>query len=167
MLDFSVTFFITIINIAVLFLVLRKILFKPVTKFMADRTKRISDAIEQAEKDKALAKTLLEQYETRLENSRLEADAIIKAATEKARREADLIIKEGKAAAEKAMNDARIQMEAERHTAFALFIKDAAVLVTAACGRLLGRELKDEDNRQFARMLIKEAASAEFFRGNS
>jgi len=40
MLDFSITFFITILNIGVLYLILRAILFKPVTKFMENRTQR-------------------------------------------------------------------------------------------------------------------------------
>jgi len=156
MLDFSVTFFITVINIAILFLVLRKILFKPVTKFMADRSKRIEDSIKQAERDKTNAKILLEQYETRLENAKLEADVIIRTAKEKAQAEADRIAAEGRAEAEKSVINARKQIEAERQAAIALFRIEAAALVTAASGRLLGRELNSDDNRQYVKMLLSE-----------
>jgi len=158
MLDFSVTFFITIINIAVLFLVLRKILFKPVTKFMNDRSKRIEDSIRQAESDKARAKVLLEQYEIQLESARAEADAIIRAAREKAVVEAERIAAEGRLEAEKNLRDAQIQIETERQAALALFRIEAAALVTAASGRLLAREFKNEDNARYARMLLNETA---------
>src|SRR5215471_14403772 len=100
MLDFSVTFGITIINIIILTLILRKVLFKPVSKFMAERAKRVQDSIDQAEKDKADSRALLEQYEGRLKNADAEAEQIIKAARESAQREAQQIVAEGKAAAE-------------------------------------------------------------------
>ena len=52
------TFLVTIVNITVLFLVLRAFLFKPVTKFMEDRTKKVQDSLDQAEKERAQAKGL-------------------------------------------------------------------------------------------------------------
>ena len=57
-----VTFIATFINIGILFVVLRAILFKPVTKFIEDRAKKIQDSIDQAENNKAQAKNTLEQY---------------------------------------------------------------------------------------------------------
>ena len=64
MIAFSLsTFLVTILNVGILFFVLRAVLFKPVTKFMQDRTNKIEDAIEQSEKDKNQAKALLTQYE--------------------------------------------------------------------------------------------------------
>jgi len=158
MLDFSVTFVITIINIVVLFFILRAILFKPVTKFMAERSKRIQENIEQAEKDKSQARIMLSQYEAQLKTAETEADAIIRTARENARLEADKIIAESRVSAEAAMANARRQLEAEHRTALAVFRKEAAALVMAASGRLVGREIKSEDNRQYADMLLEEIA---------
>ena len=39
-----------LINIFVLFIILRFLVYKPVSKFMRDRTKRVSDEMENAEK---------------------------------------------------------------------------------------------------------------------
>jgi F-type H+-transporting ATPase subunit b len=156
MLDFSVTFIISIINITVLFLILRAILFKPVTKFMAEREKRIQNSIEQSEKDKNQAKTLLAQYETQLKTAESEAETILRNARENAQQEAERIIAESRVKAEETLTNARKQLEAERQAAFALFRRDAAILVVAAAQRLIGREMKINDNRQYAEMLLRE-----------
>ena len=158
MLDFSVTFLITVINITVLFLILRKLLFKPVTKFMAERTKRVQDSIDQAEKDKTQARAMLAQYEEQHKNAESEAKAIINSAREEAKEEAERIIAESRLAAEATIANARKQLEAERLAALALFREEAAGLVVAATGRLLGREIKSQDSLSYAGMLLKEAA---------
>jgi F-type H+-transporting ATPase subunit b len=153
-LDFSVTFIITIINIAVLFFVLKAILWKPVSKFMADRTRKIEESIEQSEKDRNQAKALLAQYEAQLKNAETEAESIINAAKEQARLEAEKIIAESRMAAEAALATSRRQLESERGAAMAAFKQEAAALVVAAAGRLVERNLDSEDSRQYAFMLF-------------
>ena len=158
MLDFSVTFIFTILNIAILFLILRVILFKPVTKFMAAREKKVQDSVEQAEKDKAQARDMLAQYETQMKNARTEAEAIIQTARENAMQTVEKIIAEGRVSAETALVNARKQIEEERQHVMDNVRKEAAALVVAATGRLLGREIEDEDNRQYADMLLDEVS---------
>ena len=159
MLDFSVTFGITIINIIILTLILRKVLFKPVTKIMAERAKRVQDSIDQAEKDRADSRELLEQYQSKLKNVDAEADEIIKAARGRAETEAQRIIAEGKTAAEALTVSARKKIEAEQQAAFARFKLEAAALVMAASARLVQREFSGDDNRRFASMLLDELAA--------
>ncbi|MDR2403383.1 MAG: F0F1 ATP synthase subunit B [Spirochaetaceae bacterium] len=157
MIDPSITtFLITLINIGILYFVLRKILFKPVTQFMEGRTKKIEDTIAQAEQDKDQAKRLLERYEAQLKQAGEEAERIIKAARETARHEADSLVARGKEAAEQLLANGRKQLEAERHTALALFRAEAAAMVVNASGRLLRRDLQSEDNRRYADLLLQE-----------
>jgi F-type H+-transporting ATPase subunit b len=151
------TFLITIVNIAILFFVLRAVLFKPVTKFMEERTKKIEDAISQAEKDKNQAKLVLGQYEDQLKNAEGEADAIIRAARETAQQQAEKIVAEGREQSERLLANARKQLEAEELAAMARFRAEAAALVVAASGRLVQRNLSGEDNMRFAALLLREA----------
>jgi len=150
MLDFSVTFIITIINITILALILRAVLFKPVTKFMAERAQRIKNSIEQAEKDKALSQKLVEQYENRLKNAEKEADGIIRSAREQAEADAEHIIFNSKAEAERIMETARAKIEAESLAAMALFKTEAAALVLSAASALIKRELSGPEQQRFA-----------------
>jgi F-type H+-transporting ATPase subunit b len=158
MLDFSVTFIITIINIAVLFFVLRLVLFKPVTKFMADRAKQVQDSIDQAEMDKTQAQELLVQYQDKLKNADAEAAQIIKIARNNAETEARHIFAEGKTTAEALTAAARQQIELEQQAAYAQFRLKAAALVMMAASRLVQREISGDDNRRYANMLLNEFA---------
>jgi F-type H+-transporting ATPase subunit b len=151
-----VTFLITIANIGILFLILRAILFKPVTKFMEERTKKIRDDIEQAEKDKAQAKLLHQQYEDALKHAGEEAEAILRSAREQAKEQADRIVAEGKAAAANLLEAARKRTESDRKAALALFKAEAAALVIGASSRLLQREITQEDARRQAALLLQE-----------
>ena len=164
MLDFSVTFIITIVNIAILTLILRVVLFKPVTKFMAERAKRVQDTITEAGKDRAGAQKLLAQYQAQMKNAEGEADEILKAARAKAEAEAGQIIAEGKAAAEVLTASARRQIELEQQAMLARFKLEAAALVMAASARLVQREFSGDDNRRYANMLLDELAAQ---KGNS
>jgi F-type H+-transporting ATPase subunit b len=156
MLDFSVTFFFTLINIGILFFILRAVLFKPVTKFMEERSRKIQSDIEQAEKDKNQARSLAAQYEEQLKKAEAEADALIRRARESAEKEAAEIIRSGKAEAGRIVASGRVQLEAERKAAMAAFRSEAAALVIAASSRLLGREVSGEDTRRQAALLLKE-----------
>ena len=157
MLDFSVTLVITIINIVILTLILRAILWKPVTKFMAARTKRIQDSIDKSENDKNEASSLLAMRNAKLKEAYVEAEAIIRSARETARVEAEKIISEGHVLAEQSLVSAKKQIEKEHQMAMEVFKKEAASLVVKAAGRLVGREIHSEDNRQYAVMALEEA----------
>jgi F-type H+-transporting ATPase subunit b len=161
------TFLVTIVNITLLFLVLRALLFKRVSKFMADRTKKVEDALSQAEKEKNQAKQLLAAYEDRLRQAEGEAEAIIRNARENSRQEADRIAAEGKAAAEAMIASARGQIDAERQAALALFKAEAAALVVAAASRLLRRDLNQEDNRRLASSFLAEMGQGKTAQGRT
>jgi len=159
MLDFSVTFGITIINIIILTLILRKILFKPVTKIMADRAQRVQDSLDQAEKDKADSRGLLEQYQNKLKNADAEAEKIVRTARESAAQEARQIVTEGKAAAAAMTEAARRQIESERTAAFARFKLEAAALVMAATAKLVQREISGDDKKRYVALLLDELSA--------
>ena len=158
MLDFSVTFFITIVNLAFLFFILRAVLFKPVTKFMDARAKRIQDSIDQSENDKTQAKALLAKYEAQLKTAKTEADSIVNNARELAKAEAEKIIAESRVSAERELANMRKQLEMEQRAVIASFREEAAALVVAATGRLLEREIKAEYSGQYAEMLLNEVS---------
>jgi F-type H+-transporting ATPase subunit b len=152
------TFLVTIINITVLFLILRAFLFKPVTKFMEERAGKVRDSLDQAAKERQQAKDLVKQYEDQLARAEDEAAAIIRTAREPAAREAERIVAEGKTAAEAFIEKGRRQLEAEKRAAITVFQADAAALVISASSRLIRRELNSEDSRRQAELLLAELA---------
>ncbi|MDR2494443.1 MAG: ATP synthase F0 subunit B [Spirochaetaceae bacterium] len=157
MIDISIsTFFITLINIGILFLVLRKVLFKRVTCFMEERADAVRRTLEEAERSKAEAADLLREYREHLKNREEAGAKIMQAATEKANAEAERIVAAALRDAEALKANARARIEAEQQAALAKFRSEAAALVVAAASRILQRELTQEDNRRFAGILLQE-----------
>ncbi|MHB9294396.1 F-type H+-transporting ATPase subunit b [Pillotina sp. SPG140] len=151
------TFLITLINIGILFFVLRAVLFKPVTAFMEKRTASIQQSLDTAQQEKKEAAELKRRYEEQLKAVDREAESRIKQAEEQAKKQAESILLNAQQEAEKFLVHARAQIEAERHAAFDQFRAEAALLVVQASSRLVQRELNTEDNRRFADLLIREA----------
>jgi F-type H+-transporting ATPase subunit b len=164
MLDFSVTFVITIINITILFFILKAVLFKPVTKFMAERSKRVQDTIDQAQKDKDEAMRLLDEYKNKLKMSEAQAHEILKTARENAERQAQLIIADGKREAQDTVNAALKQIETERQAALSKFKIEAAALIIAVSAKLASKDFSGDDSRRYVNMLIDELSAQ---KGNS
>jgi F-type H+-transporting ATPase subunit b len=159
MLDFSVTFVITVINITILFFILKAVLFKPVTKFMAQRAKSVQDSIDQAQKDKDAARRLLDQYEEKLKMSEAEAREILKTAHENAERQAQLIIAGGKRDVQDAIDAAQKQIETERQAALAKFKLEAAALIIAVSAKLTVKNFSGDDSRRYVNMLLDELSA--------
>ncbi|MDR2965114.1 MAG: F0F1 ATP synthase subunit B [Treponema sp.] len=156
MLDFSVTLIITIINLTILFFILKAILFKPVTKFMAERAQKVQNSIDQAEQDKAESQKLLIEYKDKLKKAETEATEILKTAHSNAERLAESIIAEGKEEAANITASARKQIEKERQAALAKFKLEAAALIIAASAKLSSRDFSGEENRRYANMMLEE-----------
>ncbi len=160
MLDFSVTFFITILNVTILYFVLKRILFKPVTAFMASRTARIQGDFDRAAADRAKADRLLADYEGKLAAVEEEAEGIRAEARAAAVVQAEVIVEKAKAEAAALLEAARAQIAGERAAEAVRFRRDAAAIVVAATSRLLGREADSEDARRSAEAFVAEAETA-------
>jgi F-type H+-transporting ATPase subunit b len=156
MLSFSVTFFFSLLNIVILFVILRKTLFKPISKFMLARTEKIKGEMEQAAKNMEEAKNLRQTYEEKMRRAgddAMEAARKIRIAAEQ---RAEEVISAGKAQAESIVESGRNQIEAERRAAYTAFKTEASALVVQAAARLLQREFSGEDAHRRAAALIEE-----------
>lgn len=103
------------ISTLIIILILSKLLFKPMTEFLEKRQNGIAKNIDEAKASKADAIELKSQYENKLAEIQVEADAILKEARAKALAREEQIIAEGRAEAEairqKALNDMKLEQE--------------------------------------------------------
>lgn len=155
MLNFGVTFLITIANFLVLFLILRKLLFKPVTAFMDARAKKIKDSLAEAAylKNKALEDS--KRYEALMAEADAEAERLVKEGAERAAVEAKALVDKANADAAAAQRRGEEAGEREREKAMQDLAGDIARLAAQAAGKLVGREAAAEDERAAA-ALIRE-----------
>lgn len=145
-----------IINIVVLFILLRMILIKPISKFLSARAERIAGDLKDAETKKAEAFELKSQYDKHMETADAEGREIIRESQLKASDEASAITREARAQAEKIVMEARAKIESERVKAVAQARTEVALLATEIAARILKREVSAVDNRTVAEDFFHE-----------
>jgi F-type H+-transporting ATPase subunit b len=158
-LNFTVTFFITIINLLVLFLVLRKLLFKPVTSFMDARAKKIKDSLAEASILRKEAEEKAARYEALMANADAEAERIVKEGEDRSREEAKVLLEKAQAEAVEARRRGEEAAEREREKARQELVGDIAALAAEVAGKLVGRAAAAEDARS-AEHLVRELEAA-------
>ncbi|MEI3507673.1 MAG: ATP synthase F0 subunit B [Bacilli bacterium] len=94
--EFWTTLFFTVLNILILYFILKKILFKPVTKYMETRSNKIKEALDMAEEAKAKVEAMEEEHQARLKEAKEEGIALINSYEQKAKNEYDNIIANAK-----------------------------------------------------------------------
>ncbi len=157
MLTLNINLLYTVVNVLILFFLLRKFLYKPVMNIIEQRQKQVDDAIAAAETSKNEAKTALNAAQDKLRNVDTEAaqrrEAYEKQAEKEkeqlladAQRQADAIVAEGKAAA-----------EAERQHKLREADAQTTALARAMCEKLLARNLTQQDDARMLDDLLQKA----------
>ena len=105
-----------LINITVLFIILFRLLYKPVREFLQKRADRIRGQLEQAESDKTQAAELKMQYEQKIQDAGREREEIIDEARRVATEMSQRIVEEAKKEADavRARAQANVEMEWDR-----------------------------------------------------
>ena len=98
--DFNLV--LTMINLVVLFLILRKFLFRPVMDIMEKREAMIADGLKNAETSQTEALELKNQYEAKLQGAKEESSQMIERAKQEAKAEYDRIVNDAGTEAKKA-----------------------------------------------------------------
>lgn len=138
---------VSLINLVILFLLVKKFLYKPTQRMLAKRQSTIDGEYSAAQeaKDKALADQAA--YEEKLKNAKQEADDIIKSAVDVANERQQEIVDEAKVKAQgivrQAQSDAELEMKKAEH-GIKKEIVDVSALLTE---KMLEREINADDHK--------------------
>lgn len=105
------------INLLILYLFLRKILFKPIKKMIDSRQKEIDDMYADAESAQASAAALRVEYEEKIACANEESERILKSAVRKAQLREEEILRDANEKAERVLERAEEQIELEKKQA--------------------------------------------------
>ena len=141
MLKLDINLLWTVVNVLVMYAVLRKFLFKPVQDVIAKRQQMVDANLADAETSKKEAAARREAYEKQaeVEKQQLLADA---------RKQADAIVAAGKASA-----------EAERQSKLREADAQTTALARAMCEKLLARNLTAQDDARLLDDLLEKAGA--------
>lgn len=137
-----------ILNVVVLFLMLRAFLYKPVRKYMQDREAKFAREREQIDESRTEADALKTQYELSMKNAKLEAEKQAEAKLRSAEHEAEDLRKKAKQDAQVLLTDAMSQAVTERDGLLTELKSQTAELAVDIAEKILEREVKPEDHQR-------------------
>lgn len=137
---------VSLVNLVLLFLVIKKFLFKPVKKLFAEREKQLADKYKQADDavEKAAADRLA--WEEKLSTANDRADEIISNATVVAKKRAEEIVSTADSQAEIIISQAKHEAKLEKEKAMSEFKNEVVEVSTALTEKMLGREVNKSDH---------------------
>lgn len=138
---------ISLLNLAVLFWLVKKFLFKPVRKLFAERQAAIDHQYAAAEQAQRTADENRDAWETKLATADAEAQSRIDEATDIAKRRAEQIVREADEKADGIVRRAEEQAELERKRAEDGIKREIVDLSTAIAEKMLEREVNEHDHR--------------------
>lgn len=147
---------ISIANLIILFLLVKKFLFRPVQKMLADRQAALNKLYSDADNAKETALLSEQEWKKKLDGADSEAEAIIQKATDTASWRSDKMIEEAKEKADGIIRQAETAADLYRKQATD-DIKQEIVNVSAALTeKLLEREINMDDHKNLIDAAIEQ-----------
>lgn len=147
---------VSLINLGIIFLIVKKILYKPVKKMLVDRQNAIEDDYARAEDAKNAALSNKQEYEEKLLSAKQEADGVIRSAVKLAKARETEIIENAKAEAGGIISRAQEEALLEKKKAENEVKKEIIEVGALLSEKMLKREINKEDHKQMIDSFIEE-----------
>ncbi|MCL2663732.1 MAG: ATP synthase F0 subunit B [Oscillospiraceae bacterium] len=138
---------ISLINIVVLFVLLRLILWKHVVRFLSEREGRVRREKDDAEQKRLDAEALHDEYDKKIGEIEEHGRELMRDNQAKANAEADRIIKETHEKARVIIDEAEARIVEEKDLALENSREEITQLATEMASRILAREVSADDNK--------------------
>ena len=129
------------LNILILYLVLRKILFNPIKNMIDSRQKEIDDLYSDAESSRESAEAMKAEYEEKLSHAEEEGEEIRRAAQRRATLREEEILREAEDTARRTLRRAEEQIELEKARALAEVKDEVSTLAVEIATAVIGRDV--------------------------
>ena len=142
-------------NLAIIFLILKKFLWRPVQKVMDQRKAQVDKMYADADESRTAADAMKRDYEQRLASARQEADALIKTATENAQRKGDQIVAEANTQAGHVRKKAEAEIEQQKKQMLKDVRSEISELAVDIASKVVEREISQKDYDGFVDEFIQ------------
>lgn len=156
MISLNFTLVLQIVNFLILMWVLYRLLYKPVTQFLEQRSANIRELIEGTEKDRQAASKNLEEAKRVLAEKREEGLKLVENARQVAIEEEKRILTEAKEAAGRICEEARVRMGQEVEQAKRELQAQVADLSLLVAEQVIHKSLSEKDHRKLVDEYTRE-----------
>ena len=154
----SVNFWQTLIslcNLLIIFLIMKKFLFKPVQAMMKTRREQVDKIYSDADESRESANQMKQEYEQKMASARQEADSLIKSATQTAQRKSDQIVAEANSQASHVKQKAEADIEQQKKQMLNEVRQDISELAVDIASKVIEREINKGDYDAFVDEFIR------------
>lgn len=156
MLQLNMNLLYTMINLVVLYLLLRHFLIKPVTDIMEKREKLIEDGLASARNAREDAEKIRQEYEAAVSGAKQESAQIIERAQRQAKTEYEKILREADEKAGSMVESAKESIRAERERTVRELQSEIAGLAMSAAGKIVGEKAEESGNQGIYDRFLEE-----------
>jgi F-type H+-transporting ATPase subunit b len=135
-----------VVNVLVLFILLRLILWRPVSRFLEERRDFIARELDGAAAARAEAEAMKSEYETQAAQFEEQGREILRDAQIRAGEHAAAFIASAREKAEQLTAEARVRIDDERRSALAAAQRDVAAMASEMAAQILRREVCAADD---------------------
>ncbi|MFA6074957.1 MAG: F0F1 ATP synthase subunit B [Negativicutes bacterium] len=148
MLDINGTIVVQIINFLLMVVILSFVAYKPIMKMMQERSDKIANDLDNAEKERAIAEELKLDYQRQLNDARKQAQLILDKAVQQAESAKDDVLNITRAENAKLLKQVQEEIAREREKMF-LEVRSQIVSLSIECAaKVLAREVNKADNER-------------------
>lgn len=145
-----------LINFLVIFYILKKFLFVPVSKKMAEREQIIKDGIENATQAKTELQMAEQKAQELIDTAKAESNKIIQASHEEAKQLGERMKAKAKEEIETIVEQAKKNIEIEKQEMRDVLRRETVELVILAVGKILGERMDKKGDEQFIQDILKK-----------
>jgi F-type H+-transporting ATPase subunit b len=154
--NLNVTVLIQAINFLILIFLLSRFLFKPLAKFLADRSAGIEKSLAEAKAAHEAAAKAQAEYQAQMREAQREIAAIREQGQREVEAERQRLLQASRAEADRLVGQAKAEIEAETKRAKAGLREEAAGIALAAAERLLGRTISGDDQKRLVDQYVRD-----------
>ena len=146
----------TLVAFVVLLVLLTKFAFKPIAQALDRRGETIKKSIEDAEKQRAEAKKLMEDYQKQVANARSEAGKIIEEARQLGERVRKEVVEKATTEASAVSQRAQEEIQRQKEKGIQEMKDTVAALSVQIASKVIEKEVNEVTHRQLVENLIKD-----------
>lgn len=148
-------------NLLILYIFLKKILFKPIRNMIDSRQKEVDDMYSSAEKAERRAHELEAEYTEKISTAKEESEEIVRTAQRRAILREEEIIKEAEATAERIIERAGEEIELERRRAVNEIKGEVSSMAISIAEAVIERDISEDEHRALIDSFIDEMGDKE------
>ena len=146
---------VSLANLLIMFLILKRFLFKPVQKMMAARKQQVDQIYQDAKENRDSAINMKQEYEARLATAREEADGLVRNAVQTVQRKVDAIVAEANSQASHLKQKAEQEIAQEKKQMLQDVRGEISDIAVSIASKVVEREVKKQDYDAFVDEFIK------------